>query len=193
MLERATSIPGWMSVAELTWLSEQAKRHRRIVEVGSFMGRSTVALAETLGIVYAVDTFQGSEEHRGFLSCAPPYFLLEKFRANLRPEIESGKVRMIVAKSVDAGRSMLETPDMVFIDGAHDFKSLMHDILTWRRILVPDGLLCGHDYENGTSPDIGQAVRLAVPGFQVMQGGSIWYWPPTSVNASIEEPETVHA
>ena len=54
-------IPGWMSAEELQWLFEQAGQHENIVEIGSWMGRSTHALLTgTKGKVIAVDTFQGS-------------------------------------------------------------------------------------------------------------------------------------
>ena len=37
--------------------------------------------------------------------------------------------------------------DMVFIDGAHDYESVMTDILSWLPKIKKNGLICGHDYE----------------------------------------------
>jgi SAM-dependent methyltransferase len=184
MLERALSISGWMTPRELTWLSEQAKKHERIVEVGSFMGRSTVALAETSGVVYAVDTFKGSEEHKNLLSGKPDDFLLGKFKNNLAGEISASKVYIIQAESCEAADILKGTePDMVFIDAAHDYDSVKADIRAWLKVIVGGGLLCGYDYGNGTSLGLEKAVWEMVPGFKVMEHGSIWY-AETPLNAS---------
>src|SRR5258708_38660332 len=52
-----------MSEAELTWLAEQAACHKVIVEVGSYLGRSTRALGDhTTGIVYAIDDWYGPRD-----------------------------------------------------------------------------------------------------------------------------------
>ena len=44
-ISHAINIPGWMSVEELTYLAEAASKSNIIVEVGSWKGRSTIALA----------------------------------------------------------------------------------------------------------------------------------------------------
>src|ERR1017187_3971395 len=85
-LTRARTIFGWMLDNELQWLAEQASTHRNILEVGSFMGRSTRALADnTLGTVTAVDTWAGSDEaeHKKLLEGHGPDWLLEEFQRNM--------------------------------------------------------------------------------------------------------------
>ncbi len=58
-VKHAMSIFGWMSEDELVWLAEQAGKSKRILEVGSHLGRSTSALAiNTRGVVYAVDLWR---------------------------------------------------------------------------------------------------------------------------------------
>ena len=57
-IERALTIPGWMTEAELSYIADRASRSKIIVELGSWRGRSAVAWSEnTDGIVYCVDTW----------------------------------------------------------------------------------------------------------------------------------------
>src|ERR1700679_2561854 len=64
-ITRALATPDlrWPNEHELQWLAEQASTHHKIVEVGSFLGRSTIAMAmHTPGLVYAVDDFYGPRD-----------------------------------------------------------------------------------------------------------------------------------
>src|SRR5579872_1226425 len=86
MIGQAITINGWMLSTELEWLAEKAKRRKNIVEVGSWMGRSTRALADsTRGTVIAVDTWKGSDEDepRRILKGQPEGWLLREFCKNL--------------------------------------------------------------------------------------------------------------
>ena len=63
---RALSIEGWMTPSELAFLQAivlSLPRNPSVVEVGSWKGRSTVAICEALqitgGRLIAVDTFRG--------------------------------------------------------------------------------------------------------------------------------------
>ena len=52
-----------MTRAELNWLWRQARRRLVIVEIGSWKGRSTHAIASaTPGILFFVEHFQGSQD-----------------------------------------------------------------------------------------------------------------------------------
>ncbi len=173
-VDAAVLINGWMSVKELAWLSARAKEHSNIVEIGSFLGRSTMALADSPGIVYAVDTFKGSEEHQGMLAGVPSDYLFDQFNRNLADQIGTGKVKAVPLSSLEAAKHFSEQKfDMVFIDAAHEYESVKADIAAWLPLIADGGLLCGHDYENGTSGALERAVRELIPNFNVEE--SIWY------------------
>src|ERR1700675_3912056 len=91
-LERALKTDGWMSEPELCWLSEQAQ-HGDVVEIGSWMGRTTRALADNKldGQIYAIDTWEGSEENQEFLKDKPKDYLFHQFCDNLSDHIATDR------------------------------------------------------------------------------------------------------
>lgn len=173
-ISKALQIEGWMSEAELTWLAEQASQKKMIVEIGSWEGRSTRALADnTDGVVFAVDTWEGSKEevHEAFLRTKPKDWLLDKFRTNLvgcRAQICVRKMLSTIAAAMLSNYKF----DMIFIDGSHDYSHVKEDILTWQKLLAPNGLICGHDYESW--PGVTQAVDEIYPTHG-RAAESIWY------------------
>jgi SAM-dependent methyltransferase len=175
-IERATNIPGWMSVKELHWLAGQAAKQHTVVEVGCWMGRSTAALATGGGTVYAVDTWQGSEEHRDIMKQLTPENLFKSFQHHTA---DIKNIVPIKAPSLEAVKAF-DKIDMVFIDGSHDYENAKADIMAWKEKLSPGGLLCGHDYEY--SPGVKQAVSELLPDAVVVPGTDIWAWR-TSIEA----------
>jgi hypothetical protein len=170
---KAAQIDGWMSIPELSWLAAQASMHSRIYEIGSWKGRSTRALADnTHGFVWAVDTWQGSAEHQGMADLEDDA-LFGAFKANVADLTNVVDIRH---ESLMAAENVAETgprPDMVFIDGSHDYENVKADIQAWKPLLMKDGLLCGHDY---SWPGVRQAVDELLPGAKVAPGTDIWFW-----------------
>jgi len=177
---------GWMSITELDWLTEEAARHKRIVELGSYMGRTTVALASsTKGEVWAIDDFRGlrntkfngpEKEIARHMSYQDDLF--ERFQKNIAGH---ENVKVIEADHADLAKMPPEwirgkdedKPDMVFIDGGHEYEEVKRDILAWKERLAPGGLLCGHD---SNWPGVRRAIDELIPGW--MQGpGAIWVHP----------------
>lgn len=181
-ISKAQKIFGWMSDEELLWLAKKAKDRKCIVEIGSFHGRSTRAIADnTFGQVFAVDTWKGAPE-QARLFAKETRNAYTAFGYNLDDHIASLHVQAIRKDSLTAAAEWPKNiqPDMIFIDAAHDYESVKADILAWREILAPGGILCGHDY--GPTADVPagdvwgvtQAVEELVPDFQ--QGpNAIWY------------------
>src|SRR5437899_7204518 len=144
MITKALSIDGWMNPAELQWLAEQAKQHNVIVEVGSYLGRSTRALGDnTLGKVFAIDDWYGPRDV--ILGAAEREYCYDNFYKNLKDLIDATKVIPVKLNHRKA-RELSIYADMVFIDGDHEYEGVKDDISIWWNPLQPGGLMCGHEY-----------------------------------------------
>lgn len=193
-ISNAVKIEGWMTEPELQWLGEQAAKHRTICEVGSWMGRSTRALGDNaLGVVYAVDTWAGSNEpkHVALLADKHPDWLFEQFCANIGDDLLKNKkwmhengieqqyvVRPYRGTSLE-GADYLGNGcynlrfDMIFLDASHDYENVEADLAAWAPLLKPGGLMCGHDF-GGSFPGVARAVRNVYPKANKVGAGSIW-------------------
>jgi len=183
-VERALKVPGFTHRPALEWLAEQASEHKVIVEIGSYCGRSTRAMADnTEGIIYAIDDWKGVRKDFWGKPLAPD--LQEQgrnssgiFAANLEDLLLTTKVVAITANhgAIDTFPFFANfgLPDMVFIDGDHDYENVHRDISIWMKKLAPGGLLCGDDY---SWPGVKQAVSELVPNAVAVEGTELWYRP----------------
>ena len=154
-------IESWMTKEEMNWLFKVAQDKQSIVEIGSWMGKSTHALLSACkGTVTAVDHFKGSPGEEAHVGKDPyPEFIKNVgMFANLK---------VLKMSSQEAAREV-ETTEMVFIDGAHDYDSVKADIKTW--LPKTTKLICGHDIQ---WPGVQVAVAEEL-GF-VHTCGTIWY------------------
>jgi len=171
-ISKALKITGWMAPDELQFLAEQAATRNLIVEIGSWMGRSTRALADNCpGKVLAVDTWKGSDErqHRDFLRDKPEDWLMMEFMNNVAG-VNVYPYRLTSLAAAETFKD--EEFDLIFIDASHTYEDAKADILAWGNLLAPGGLLCGHDYQSG-APGVIEAVNELLDGFKVCN--SIWY------------------
>lgn len=156
---RAFEINGWMREQELRWLAERASRYERIIEVGSYHGRSTMAMLEASNAhIWCADAW-GCE---GSIVEDTDY---EIFLQNM--EGYMSRLTVVRLESHEAAEILyLEhgpaSFDMVFIDGAHDYETVHGDITGFRPLIKKGGLLCGHDYSKRWSGVV-KAVNELVP------------------------------
>lgn len=189
-ISRAKAIDGWMTEPELVWLAEQAVEHRCIVEIGSYLGRSTRALLDhTAGIVYAIDDWKGPRDVD--MTTEERKDIFAKFISNVEAskhmkwKIEEGKLHIIVTNhanlqdywelwTMELNEGIRHAiPDMVFIDGSHEYADVKRDIEFWQTKIVKGGLLCGHDA--GVFPGVDRAVMEVLGDVDVADTTSIWY------------------
>jgi predicted O-methyltransferase YrrM len=173
----AEAVHGWMKRGELEWLRRKARGCRAVVEVGSWHGRSTLALAGSCpGTVYAVDHFRGSPGDRDQALAEADESgpaAREAFTKNLAGHLESGKVRLLEGDSRQVAQDFFcdgLRPDLVFLDGAHDYESVRADIRAWRPRVRAGGVLAGHDRDR---PGVRAAIDELCGGWKAGPG-SIW-------------------
>jgi hypothetical protein len=161
-------IEGWMTKTELAWLAEQAKTHKLIVEVGSYLGRSTrVLCTNTEGVVYAIDDWKGVGDDR----VNGDKFFYNQFLENTREFVATGRLIPIVQNHRTVNLDI--SPDMVFVDGSHETADVKDDILHWIDKMEPGALLCGHDADFVT---VRQALSETIGVIQVIPNTQIWYF-----------------
>ncbi|WP_162670007.1 class I SAM-dependent methyltransferase [Gemmata massiliana] len=132
-------IPGWLSFAEGQTLWELA-RDKRVLELGRFRGRSTVALAQSAREVVSVDVLDPAHA-AGWLErfgCPPNVTLLQSRFAELDPR--------------------LNPFDLIFVDGERDAANVHADVELALARLAPGGCLACHGYPDPDWPDVRRVV-----------------------------------
>ncbi len=147
---------GWFDEGEAELLLATASRALRelpddcaVVEVGSYLGRSTVLLASAVrdlrpcGRVVAIDPHEGAVSVSG----QPNAHGLSTYDAFCRNLIAAGVrnvVREICQRSTDV---LWEQPiGLLFVDGLHDYDNVRADFGHFERWIVPGGFVAFHDY-----------------------------------------------
>jgi len=172
------AVSGWTYPEQLQWLAQRAYDHRRIVEIGCWKGRSTIALAAgTRGIVYAVDSWKGSadrlDECNVFLAREGSDQVFREYTQNIAPYRNVTTFKMT---SVDAWYQLRKSKfDFVYLDGDHDYEAVKWDISHWGGLLVKGGLLAGHDAD---IIGVKRAIKELVPHHKVVpsKDAMIWWW-----------------
>jgi predicted O-methyltransferase YrrM len=176
-LERALATPGFTSDTKLLFLARAAAKAQVVVEIGSWLGRSTRALADNCpGVVYAVDDWRGPENSpQNRLHFEQAY---DAFRANCADLIAAGKVaplRVASPAAAEKFRELVDQPiDLLFIDGLHTHAAVGADLAAWIPLLRPGGLLCGDDFSDAW-PGVISAVSGRLQAFDVADDTDLWF------------------
>lgn len=127
-------VPGWLDPSEGNALRKLSEG-KRVLEIGSYCGRSTICIAQTASKVVAVDYFDGraTPEQRD---------TSETFNKSLK--------KYGVYDKVTTCHPEAELPPgkfgFVFIDGDHSYEAVRRDIDRAASVLTEDGLIAFHDY-----------------------------------------------
>lgn len=167
----ATTIDGWLTSLEAGKLYDLAKAATGpIVEIGTWQGRSTAALA--LGSmaggkqqVWAVDSFEGVPPsdrpschgvQPGWKSSTP--FLV---RENLDNAGVNGLVTILPVSSRQAHKYLPESIGLLFVDGGHDYETVKADLTEYLPRVQEGGHVVIHDCWE-LDPDVVKAVDDSV-------------------------------
>ena len=152
-LRAIAHVEGWLSDDQARRLWAAATRltaPSRIVEIGSFRGRSTIVLASAAadGVeVVAIDPHAGNDRGPQEISGyeAEAQSDNECFEANLTAAGVRDRVRHVRAFSSEAHGEVEDPIDLLYIDGAHRYGPARDDIVQWGRRVRPDGTMLIHD------------------------------------------------
>jgi hypothetical protein len=168
-----SDVPGWLDRKAARLLFGLARRgpgEGWIVEVGSYLGRSTIVLA--LGSAAAQrERVAAIDPHRGELvptdagtvaADTHPLFLRNLAFAGVEAVVEP-----IKATSADAAASWDRPVRLLYVDGLHDYDSVKVDIALWTRHLADGAVVVFDDWDVG---DVRRAVHEAQAGGLLPQG-----------------------
>jgi MMP 1-O-methyltransferase len=159
-VERALEgVEGWFGPAEGRLLYRHAAAADpagRIVEIGSWQGRSTIWLAAGAKAgrgarVVAIDP------HRGTSLRQEGETTEEALRANLARAGVNDQVDVVVATSEEAAQGWSEPVSFLWIDGDHSYRGARRDLELWESHLLPGATVAFHD--TFVFPDVERVVR----------------------------------
>jgi hypothetical protein len=165
-------VDGWFSPDQVDRVATAAATvpsGGRIVEIGSFRGRSTIAIARSAadGVeIVAIDPHAGNDrgpqEIEGFEEEAAQDH--EVFLANLTKADVAERVRHVRRFSHEAHGEVGAPIDVLHIDGAHRFGPARDDIRTWGARVVPGGSMLIHDSFSSVGVTLALAASLLLSG-----------------------------
>lgn len=143
----ACKIDGCLFPGEEAFLAQLARECSGkgvIVEIGSYLGRSSASLG--LGsmqgsrtTVFTFDHFEGDP----FMEVKPAQF------ETLKHNIEKSGVDMIVIPSTEssdvAGQTFTDPIELLFIDANHTFEAVEEDYTLWSPKVIEGGIVAFHD------------------------------------------------
>lgn len=177
LLDKAMIINGWMSIGELSFLSNicsELKDDSIIFEIGSFNGKSSRVMADNSldNIkIYCIDpwNYEINTVSDGKVIINDDTFY--QFRCNLQDYIRSRKVAYFRMKWEDFSSS--ERANFIFIDGDHSYECVKFDIMKAIEYSNKnDCIIAGHDYDWST---VKEAADEIFGKENLRIDGSIWW------------------
>jgi len=154
------NIPGWLPEENQKVLDYLIKKYdiKSVIEIGSFIGKSTVFFAERCGKVIAVEPFDAIN------SCNYLNGEMKALASNQRAEFNrnvSGfkNIEVYDMTSQEASKKDIFA-DLIYIDGAHDYENVKLDIGLW--LPRAKKIICGDDYSEWW-PGVRGAVDELLP------------------------------
>ena len=165
-------VQGWMTRAQAGRLWDRASElvaGDRIVEIGSFHGRSAIVLASAapdgVGLV-TIDPHggndRGPQELSGYEAEAEADH--HTFLANLEAAGVRGRIRHLRRYSQDALADVDGDVELLYIDGAHRYAPALADVRAWGDRVAPGGVVLVHDAFSSVGVTLALLVAMATSG-----------------------------
>ena len=170
-------IRGWFSLEKAIVIQKYVRKlpaASRLVELGSFEGRSSVAIAAVMpqdSVLHCVDHFEGSMEHHEKELDVRDIF--ESFLGNIERFGVRDRIRVMKSNTIDAARQFADhSVDLLLHDASHDFDSVVADLQAWYPKLKTNGRLFCDDYEEQWKGVMDAVKHLGLTGH--VEAGSLW-------------------
>ncbi len=132
----------------------------RVLEVGSWLGGSAIAMADAGAIVHCVDTWEGStgEATEHYVARAGGALeVYEEFKRRV-----GGRLDNTIFPWRKSSKEAFQMPwakfDLIFIDAQHSYSAVREDIIGWWQHIKAGGFLLGHDYKTKQFEGLTRAV-----------------------------------
>ena len=154
LLDKVLPIEGWLEPDEAWALHSAAlsvaadRQDPVVVEIGSWKGRSTIAMALALkaksnGILFAIDPHTGSKEHQELFGVVDTH---ADFERNINAAGVGTIVRPLRMTSHDARQRFANrSVDLLFVDGSHEYEDVLQDIDDWTPTLKEAAIVAFND------------------------------------------------
>jgi precorrin-6B methylase 2 len=162
---------------EIDKISQLAIGRKRALEIGAFIGKSTVAIAMNAENVLTIDPFDchhsdinkdgNLERGKGVFNNLPAYLDNIKGYDNIQYFIGTSQVVL---------PTLRQTFDYIFIDGDHSFEGVLFDLINCWPLLEEGGVLVLHDYGNvnGYLLGIQKAFDMCFDSYDGLQDTVVW-------------------
>jgi len=151
-------ISGWLTHNEgelLFNLAKDCTGRGVIVEIGSWMGKSTIYLGRGSKLgnkvkIFAIDPHAGGSigqvQRRGKIST------FDSFKKNIKDGQVDDIVVPIVKTSEEAAKDFKEPIEVLFIDGDHAYDMVKKDFKLWFPKMINGGIIAFHDTDGKPGP-----------------------------------------
>ena len=178
---------GWLTREEgelLYGLSAHACRYSRVVELGSYCGRSSIVLAAGLAgqsqlPLVCIDTFRGSSEHQPGSRYFDPDTLVDgvvntysAFVRNLQAAALWDHVEPIQLSTREAATKLFTPVGLLFVDASHEYEAICEDLCVWSSRVVSNGCIVLHDVGTWSGPTRAAADLLEAGFRRFAQSGT---------------------
>ena len=130
----------------IDWLNTiRPTSEMRMIEIGSYVGESTLMFANHFKEVISVDPYINDYDLDDAACHHAPFDkVYEQF---IRNTLSIPNIKSIKETSENAFSILKDQKwDMVYIDGLHTFEGVSYDITNYKTIIKSGGFICGHDY-----------------------------------------------